>query len=637
MDPRRIRSLLATLLFTALATWAAIALHRPPAPLGHLLWRLELGAYDARLASRPSRFTDQIVIVAIDNESLKQSRNHLDEWPWSRRVHGQLLDCLAQGGARLIGLDILFDSPSDDPEADVALARAIERCGNVILAGQLNQDTATRGEEMASGVSSVSFPDDPFAAVMLDLGLTNIPRDPDASVRRAWLVRHHQEEPYYTLPVMLAARYLKREPADVVAAGLRRGYSAHPYLGDSTILINYAGPAGTIKYVPYYQVLEGITPADTFRGKIVLVGGTAEILQDIYPTPMARVEPGRQETRLVQMPGVEVQANALLTLLDGSEIRPAPPGLMWLATGLLALLVTSGTLFLRPLRAGLLTAGLLVAAVLATFLLMWQSRLWLPLVPLLLGGLVAYLEGTVYMYLTEERARLRLRRAWQQRVSAEVLQVILDNPVRGVQGRRLEATVMFSDLRGFTTMCSTCAPEYVVERLNDYLTAMTEVIREFGGTIHKFIGDGIMAVFGDPVPHADHAARATRAAVAMQRRMVVSNAAAAAAGQPPLHMGIGIHTGELVAGDIGSEQLLEYTVIGDTVSAASRIEGLNKEFRTGILISGQTVRALGETDLPLKHLGVQGVRGRAEELELYTVDLPDLRLPTEPEPEKDES
>ncbi|MCE5240700.1 adenylate/guanylate cyclase domain-containing protein [bacterium] len=631
MNQRRIRSALAVVLCTVAAAAAAVVLHRPPAPLGSLLWRLELGAYDSRLASRPSRFNEQVVIVAIDNESLKQARNRLSEWPWPRSVHARLLDRLAADGARVIGMDILFDSPSDDPAADEALAQAMARCGRVILAGQLNQDTATRGEEMATGVSSVSFPVDCFAETMLDVGLTNIPRDPDATVRRAWLTRQHQEEPYYTLPVMLAAHYLGRDPAAIAAAGLRAGASGHPYIGGDTILINYTGPAGTIKYVPYYQVLEGITPPGTFRDKIVLVGGTAEILQDVYPTPMARQDPGHpEEARLVQMPGVEVQANALVTLLEGSAIRPTPLPVLWLVTGLLALLVAAATVYLRPLRAGLLTLVLLAVTVLATFLLMWQMRLWLPLVPPLLSGLLAYVAGTVYMYLTEERARLRLRRAWQQRVSAEVLHVILSNPVRKVQGRRLDATVMFSDLRGFTTLCSTSDPEVVVERLNKYLTAMVEVIREFGGTIHKFIGDGIMAVFGDPVAQDDHAARAVRAAVAMQRRMAAENAAAVAAGQAPLLMGIGIHSGALVAGDIGSEQMLEYTVIGDTVSTASRIEGLNKDFRTGILMSGQTVAALGTTDLPLKHLGTQSVRGRAETLELYTVDLPDLHPPTQP-------
>jgi adenylate cyclase len=635
MSSRWSRALAAIVVFAAVAAAAGVYFHRPPAPLGNMLWRLELGVYDSRLSSRPSQFTDRVVIVAIDNESLTQEADGLDQWPWRRSVHARLVDKLTRDGALVIGMDILFDSPSSvDSKDDEDLAAALARSGRVILAGQLNEDTSVRGEEMATGVAGVSFPYDPFAATMLDVGLTNIPRDPDATVRRAWVVRQHQDEPYYTLPLMLAAKTLKRDPAQLAAEALAGADSAHPYLGGGTVLINYSGPAGTIKYVPYYQVLEGITPPGTFRDKIVLVGGTAEILQDIYPTPMARMDPGRREARLVQMPGVEVQANALLTLLRQSYIRPAPVRLMWAATVVLALLIAAVTVLWRPLRAGLLTGVLLVVAVLTAYLLMYQLRLWLPVVPLLLAGALAYVEGTVYLYFTEERARLRLRRAWQQRVSAEVLQVILDNPVPKVQGRKLDATVMFSDLRGFTTMCSTSAPEYVIERLNDYLTGMTEVIREFGGTIHKFIGDGIMAVFGDPVAHPDHAARAVRAAVAMQRNMAERNVVSAAAGQPPLHMGIGIHTGELVAGDIGSEQLLEYTVIGDTVSTASRIEGLNKDFHTGILISGQTVAAVGESDLPLKHLGTQGVRGRAETLELYTVDLPDLPGVTPTDQEK---
>jgi len=284
-----------------------------------------------------------------------------------------------------------------------------------------------------------------------------------------------------------------------------------------------------------------------------------------------------------------------------------------------SLAVLSATIFWRPLRGGVVLILVLGAAVALTTGLLWRSNLWLPLIPLLLIAMLAYLEGTVYMYLTEERARLKMRRAWQQRVSAEVLHVILNNRVHKVHGRKIVATVMFTDLRGFTTMCHAFPPEVVVGRLNEYLTAMTEVIREFGGTIHKFIGDGIMAVFGDPVAHPDHADRAVRAAIAMQERMERLSAEAIAAGETPLRMGIGLHTGELVAGDIGSEALLEYTVIGDTVSTASRIEGLNKEHGTGILISGQTRAALGDTSLPLQLVTTQSVRGRNEDLDLYTV------------------
>jgi len=338
---------------------------------------------------------------------------------------------------------------------------------------------------------------------------------------------------------------------------------------------------------------------------------------------MARGEPGQSRlARVVSMPGVEVQANALATILRGRYVRPVSIPLVWLITLLLALLAAEATILLRPLRATPLVVFLLVATAVAATALMWMSDLWLPLVPITLGCFLAYVEATVYMYLVEERARLRLRKAWEQRVSAEVLKVILNNPeMSRVAGRRLAATLMFTDLRGFTTMCHTSPPEEVVQRLNEYLTAMTRIIRKHGGTIHKFIGDGIMAVFGDPVAHPDHAERAVRASVEMQECMQALAKEAMRQGLAPLRMGVGIHTGELVAGDIGSEQLLEYAVIGDTVSTASRIEGLNKDHQTGILFSGQTRRAL-PGDLSVRYVATQAVRGRDEPLELYTVDMP---------------
>lgn len=639
------RKTLLHFLFVLLAAGAVALLvgrvYRPPGSLGNLLWRLELGSYDGRLSTRASQFPDNLVIVAVDDESLQQ----VGVWPWKRSLHAQLINKLTAAGARLIGMDVLFSDLSGsqvtiDPATgdtvvepvasadDRALAEAIAHSGRVVLAAQIARDVATRGEEAATTVSSATFPHDLFAAGMLDAGVTDIPRDLDSVVRRAWLFLNHQDEDWPTLPVVLAAHYLKREPMALAREAFAAAAATHPYLEGETALVNFRGPAGTIKTVPYYQVLEGLVPPETFRDKIVLVGGSAAILQDIYPTPMARREPG--ETGLIRvapMPGVEVQANVLATLLAQDFIVPVAETTVWLLLVLTALLVIGATVAWRPLRGAVVLVALLAAQASLTTLALWEKRWWVPLAPLVLVALLGYLVATVYMYLTEERARLRMRRAWQQRVSAEVLQVILNNPVPKVHGRTLEATVMFTDLRGFTTMCHTCAPEVVVDRLNEYLTAMTEVIREYGGTIHKFIGDGIMAVFGDPVAHSNHAERAVRAAVAMQARMAELSRSATAAGNEPLRMGIGIHTGALVAGDIGSEALLEYTVIGDTVSTSSRIEGLNKELKTGILLSGQTRTALGETDLPLVHVSTQSVRGRDEDLDLYTVG-------TTPEAEK---
>jgi adenylate cyclase len=232
---------------------------------------------------------------------------------------------------------------------------------------------------------------------------------------------------------------------------------------------------------------------------------------------------------------------------------------------------------------------------------------------------LSYSASTVYMYLVEERQRLHLRRAWRQRVSSEVLSVILSNPgLTQVMGKRIDATCLFSDLRGFTDMCHALEPEQVVQRLNEYLTEMTRIIQTHGGVIHKFIGDGIMAVFGDPVAHTDHAARAVRAAIEMQREMAKLRERAEAEGSQPLHMRIGIHTGPLVAGDIGSQQFLEYTVIGATVSIASRLEGLNKELGTDLLIGKATREGLGN-EFAVTPLGFAEVRGVPEPVEVFSV------------------
>jgi adenylate cyclase len=274
---------------------------------------------------------------------------------------------------------------------------------------------------------------------------------------------------------------------------------------------------------------------------------------------------------------------------------------------------------LRPLKALFLVwLPACLAATVVTFEVMWMRTVWVPLVPLLLGATLSYGFGTVYLELAVEREQARLRRAWSRRVSPEVLQVILGNPrLTQVKGRRVTGTVFFSDLQDFTTFCHSCPPETVIAQINEYLGLATQVIRGHGGTLHKFIGDGVMAVFGDPVPHEDHAKRAVAAAVELQQKMADLRAQQPE-GAWPMFMRIGLHTGELVAGDIGSEDLLEYTVMGDTVSTASRLEGLNKEFGTWIMLSGATAAQLGGS-FELLALGQVQARGRAELIEAYTV------------------
>jgi adenylate cyclase len=240
--------------------------------------------------------------------------------------------------------------------------------------------------------------------------------------------------------------------------------------------------------------------------------------------------------------------------------------------------------------------------------------------------LFSYAAVAVYMYLVEARARQAIRAAWQRRVAPEVLDVILRDPeLAYVSGRRTVATTLFSDIRGFTTMCDALEPEGVVEMLNEYLTEMTKVIRKHRGTIHKFIGDGIMAVFGDPLPSDDHADEAVLAALEMHKRLQEMRATTQNPCIREMRIGVGIHTGELVAGDIGSEQFMEYTTIGRSVSVAARLESMNKDFGTGIIISAETRAKLGH-EYEMTPLGPREIRGVADEIELYEIKVPERQV-----------
>jgi adenylate cyclase len=232
----------------------------------------------------------------------------------------------------------------------------------------------------------------------------------------------------------------------------------------------------------------------------------------------------------------------------------------------------------------------------------------------------SYVGVMIYLELTSERQRRKMHQSWSQRVSPEVLKVILNNPsMAQVSGKRLNATVLFTDLQGFTTFCAEAPPEVVVRDLNLCLALVTHAVRRHGGTVHKFIGDGVMAVFGDPVEQPDHALRAVRAACEMQQEIGTLRANAAE-GQWVPKLRVGIHTGPLVAGDIGSKEMLEYTVIGDTVSTASRLEGLNKEYGSSIMLSEETRDAAGD-EIPTRPLGTAEIRGRPEPMRVFAVDV----------------
>ncbi len=609
---------LVALLTGAVVGVVIMLFHRPSPLLGtSLLWRLELLSYDWRLP-RHTGSVDDIVIVAIDSESAA----NIQVWPWPRDIHAKLLNRLSHAGARAIGMDIVFSDLSntevpkswlDEPKPsleDRLLEKALRDAGNVVLAAEL-QDVDTERGEIESQVSSAQFPHWRFEETAAGIGMVNFSKDVDGAVRRMTVQYTYQDqmEPSFALALLEVAG------GDAARAEALAGRPPHPYLPDNTILINYPGPTGTYKTVPYYQALEpGLVPDDVFRDKLVLIGATDPLLQDIHLSPMA----GEKHK---DMAGVEIQAASLATLLQGETVWPLPLYVTWLVTLLFSLLIAVGTSFLRPLRAlPALAFPMAALGVVVPFVLLHSHRLWLPMVAPFAALVISYTVVTVYMYVVEERARRAIRAAWQRRVAPEILEMILRDPeLAYVKGRRTVATALFSDIRGFTAMCDVLQPEQVVQMLNEYLTEMTKVIRKHHGTVHKFIGDGIMAVFGDPIPSPDHADQAVSAALEMQRRLQEMRRASENPCVRQIEMGVGVHTGDVVAGDIGSSEFMEYTAIGATVSVASRLEALNKELHTGIIISEDTRKSL-HGDYGLRDLGRLEIRGVAEPLGVYTID-----------------
>jgi adenylate cyclase len=374
--------------------------------------------------------------------------------------------------------------------------------------------------------------------------------------------------------------------------------------------INYRGPARSYPIVPYYRVLRDELEPSFFKDKIVLVGALAASLHDLYRTPFGAAQP---------MAGAEVQAHFVETLVARDPILSIPARSHALLFILLTALTIGGAASLKPLRAFGLVLGFGSLYAILTLLLFARYQWWLPLVPPLLAMALSYGGITLDSYIREQRERLRLRTLFSRYVSADVVGEILENREGlGLQGRRRHITILFSDIRGFTSISEHIDPEQVVAFLSAYMAQATQVIFKHGGTVDKFIGDAIMALFGAPKSSGNEALRAVRAGLEMVALVESLGSTWTPILGRPLRVGVGINSGEAVVGSIGSELRSDFTAIGDAVNLASRLEGLTKEFGIPLILSEYTAAELGE-QLPLKPLGRVRVAGREAPLLIYTV------------------
>ncbi|MDB4949348.1 MAG: cyaA [Gemmatimonadetes bacterium] len=638
---RRLRRwLLHGVLGGTVAAGGALALRDTPG-----MREAELQSYDLRMRnSAPAAANRDIVIVAIDDRSMEALGPRLGQWPWPRFAYARALDFLRSARVKQVVFDLAFAEPDLVRQgSDAELADAIAQAGNVVLpialhAGDADRERRAREAEgdtstaylprfaVPSAPGSLALPElarvtavplPAFGGPALALGSMNLFSDPeDGATRRADLLYRHDGRLYPALAVAAArianpARF--GGAVKVERDRLTIGSVAVP-LTDGRMLIRWRGPflegkRETYRVIPfslvtnsYEQVARGDAPdvdPASLAGKTVFVATTAAGLLDLRVTPFG------------QAPGVLMHAAMLDDLLQYGWIVRAPRAANVAFVVAVALLAGAAVTLLGSALAEALAAAAVLLASLAAAHLAFRAGIWLDLVAPLTGGALAAVGGMVANYMTEGRDKRRVREMFSRYVSPEYVRQLADEH-RGLRlgGQRIPLTLLFSDIRGFTTISETYPPEVVVEVLNEYLARMSEVVFRHGGTLDKFIGDAVMAFWGAPLPVADHARRAAETALDMVDELERLNARWEAEGRPiRIDIGIGINTGEAIVGNIGSlGHKLDYTAIGDTVNLASRLEGLNKQYGTRVIVSEATRQALGNAyeSRPLDEVRVKG-------------------------------
>ncbi len=555
----------------------------------------ELRSLDARFRLRGAAAPRlPIVLITIDQDSFDE----LDlPWPWPRTLHAELIRKLATSEAKIIAFDILFNEPKADPVEDHALAEAIRTAGNVILAAEYTQVPSAFGPKM-----SMSLPIPLLREQALGYGHVNLLADGDGIVRSALLDMAFQERLY---PAFAYQIYRAMVDRTTPGTGTMAPRPAGLYF------INFRGPPRTYPVVPYYRVLRDEVERSFFKDKIVVVGATAPSLHDLYPTPYSASQPTS---------GAEIQANCVETLAANDPIIPFSGWGYVVVFALLATLTIWAAMRVRPLRGFALIMALAGMYALAALYLFARHQVWMPIVPSLLGMVATYGGMTLDNYVREQRERTRLRAIFSKYVSPDVVDEILENREGlGLGGKRRHITVLFSDIRDFTSISEHIAPEQVVSFLSDYLAQATQIIFKHGGTVDKFIGDAIMAIFGAPTSHGDDALRAVHAGLELIKLVESLGPQWLAVLNRPLKVGVGINSGAAVVGSIGSEMRSDFTAIGDTVNLASRLEGLTKELGVPLLMSEFTAAELGGR-VRLTSLYRVKVTGRDAPVLIYTLE-----------------
>lgn len=587
----------------------------------------------------------KIVLVSIDEKSLSYFNSNGMYWPWPREFYQIVTDYFHQSGSKLIIYDILFDTPDFDRRnlsgtiSDRRFLQSLKQSGNSILAFKSTEnessaiDLSVNNDPLIQHYSIknkppyqephllTSKPLDQFTKAATGLGNTVLSPDEDGLIRSVHLFDSLAHKGF--VPTLSMAAYLELQPDSVSLAwtekGLRVGDQDIPLQDSGDYLINWYEKGGvedgTFPYYSFQAIVKSaiqkqrnpdarvLIPPSTFKDKIVIVGASAAGLGDIKSTPMSSLE---------AFPGMEIQATLLNNLIGNNFINQPPAWITLLILLLISIGIPYAVAYSRPARGIAAITSIVLAIIGIGFILFIYERIWFSTGLYLITATFAYSGSAAYKYFAEEKQKKEIRSAFGQYVQPEFVEQLIAQPdLLKLGGQEKRLTVLFSDIAGFTTISEKKDPEELIVFLNEYLGAMTDIIFEHSGTVDKYIGDAVMAFWGAPIGQDNHAELACRSTLEMMKKVEEL-----APQDTNIHSRFGIATGNMIVGNIGSYNRFNYTVLGDTVNLAARLESANKQFGSNTMIAEETYKEVKDHFL-CRQLDLLTVKGKTKPVRVY--------------------
>ena len=621
---------------------------------------MELKTFDMRAKYNSTQSSSDVAIILVDEASLRGMNPIVGRWPWPRSLHADVVEFLTMSGAKAVVFDILFTenervfkSPKGALSAsDKSLVEATAAAGNVYHAAQIVIDEEDEYNKTllnrpiprdfiehfsmqamgmpSSGHNNFYIPFKELYTASHGIGIVEFLPDADGIYRRTKLLRNYHGNHFPVLPLAplldsLKPESIRQDKNGIVLDGIQQDDQTQaktltiPLQKDGTYLIkmhndfkpfSMSGVLASIQKIKSGDI-EGLPVSpDEFSDKVVFIGGSAVGIEDLKPTSMGS-----------GIPGVYLHASAYSNIVRGDFMKYSGTLVTSLSILLFAVLVTIAILGSRNTINYQIGAPFLLAFVyMAIAVWGFRHNILLDMVAPTMSIIIAWMGSFALLSFTEGKDKRKIKKMLSQYVSPSILSTLIDKSPQDVLkaevGSKENLTILFSDIRGFTSISEQLQAEQVVELLNGYLSEMVDVIFKHEGTLDKFIGDAIMAFWGAPIKVSDHGMRAVMAALDMARQLEIFNQGLIAKGGMPLAIGIGINTGEVILGNIGSEKKLDYTVIGDNVNLASRMEGLTKAYGCSILVTEATHKEIMAA-IPCRLIDMVKVVGKQQGIKIY--------------------